>query len=324
MDSQISSGGGQREIRVHVPAKVNLALAVGPTRPDGFHELATIYQAVDLIDVVSVGARGDDAITVDVFRADGTPGPAGVPRDTSNLAVRAAELVRAELARRELIDPDRLPGVDLRITKSIPVAGGMAGGSADAAAALVACHELWGGGLGSEDLAGLAARLGSDVPFLLHGRTAAGSGRGEAITPVDDSGRYHWVFVTSEQGLSTPQVYREYDRLVPDPPRPRIGEALLAALAAGDTPAVGAALSNDLTAAAVSLRPELGALITSIRAYRPAGVLLSGSGPTVAILADDAESATRLVTELRRERGAKNVHVGRGPATGARVYRPVH
>jgi 4-diphosphocytidyl-2-C-methyl-D-erythritol kinase len=250
-----------------------------------------------------------DALTVEV---EGE-GAERVPRDDSNLAVRAVRLLAARTGHA--------PDVALRIHKGIPVAGGCAGGSADAAAALVACDVLWGAGLGKDDLAVLAAQLGSDVPFSLHGGTALGTGRGEQLTPVLGQGEYAWVLALNEGGLSTPEVYAQLDRqresgpvgVVRDPAE------VLTALRRGDAIALGRALGNDLQPAAVALRPELRLLLETGRELGALGALVSGSGPTVALLTRDEESAVGLAASLAGRDVCAAVRTAVGPVPGARV-----
>lgn len=266
-------------VTVRVPAKVNLQLAVGPRREDGFHNLVNVFHAVSLFDEVTVqdaSVRRSHALTE--VTADGDLGShlARVPLDPSNLAARAVELL-AEVTGRGA-------PVDLHLAKHIPVAGGMAGGSADAAAALVACDRLWGTGLSRRELLELAARLGSDVAFGLVGRTAVGTGRGELLEPMATTGRFRWVFALSPHGLSTGAVFGEYDRLRPDAPEPKESPELRAALVAGDPVALGAALSNDLQPAALSLLPELERVLGIGTSAGALGALVSGSGPTCAFL----------------------------------------
>ena len=235
-------------VRVRVPAKVNLALKVGPRRRDGFHPLATVYHAVSLFDEITVNhaAPGHFSVTVT------GEGARSVPRDDSNLAVRAARLLASSFG------DERSAGVRLQIAKSIPVAGGLAGGSADAAAALVACSQLWDLDVSAEQLRRVAALLGSDVPFALLGGTALGSGRGEDVMPALARGTFHWVLGFGHQGLSTPAVYRRFDELHPRPPAPVVPVELMEALRAGDPIALGAALVNDLQRPALDLQPRLG------------------------------------------------------------------
>lgn len=299
---------------VRVPAKINLCLGVGPVRADGYHPLATVYQAVDLHDEVRATSREDDRITVAVHsELDVRAESALVPEDDDNLAVRAARLLRETTGTTA--------GVDLAIRKVIPVAGGMAGGSADAAAALVACNDAWATGLSRAELEEIAAHLGSDVPFLLHGGNAVGGGRGESISPVLARGSYYWVFAMAYEGLSTKAVYAEFDRLnegsrIPDPVVP---DALLAALRAGDAEALGDALSNDLTEAALSLRPELQDTLEIGIEAGALGAILSGSGPTAMFLASDEQHSLDIAFALSSASGCADVVQSRGPVPGARI-----
>jgi 4-diphosphocytidyl-2-C-methyl-D-erythritol kinase len=294
-------------VTVRVPAKVNLELLVGPPREDGFHPLSTIFHAVNLFDEVTVSAAPDWGVTVT------GPQALGVPEDGNNLAVRAARRL-AETSR--LAEP-----VHLRIRKEIPVAGGMAGGSADAAAALVACDQLWGLALSRAELEEIAAEVGSDVPFLLAGGTSMGSGRGEVLVPVLARGTYHWVFALSEGGLSTPAVYAECDRLRGDRPvpRPTPSAQMMTALRSGDARALGEALTNDLQAAAISLMPAIGDVLDAGLAFGALGAVVSGSGPTVAFLAEDHESALDLAVSLTASGAVQDVRRATGPAHGAHV-----
>jgi 4-diphosphocytidyl-2-C-methyl-D-erythritol kinase len=299
---------------VRVPAKINLCLGVGPVRADGYHPLATVYQAVDLHDEVRAVLRDDDLITVSVHSdLDLGTESSVVPVDDGNLAVRAARLLRESTGVTG--------GVDLAIRKVIPVAGGMAGGSADAAAALVACNDVWGTGLSRAELESLAAALGSDVPFLLHGGNAVGGGRGETISPVLARGSYHWVFAMAHEGLSTQAVYAEFDR-INDGQRvqePAVPDALLAALRAGDAEALGESLSNDLTEAALSLRPELEDTLDIGIEAGALGAILSGSGPTALFLASDEQHSLDIAFALSSAASCADVVQSRGPVTGARL-----
>jgi 4-diphosphocytidyl-2-C-methyl-D-erythritol kinase len=301
-------------VNVRVPAKINLCLGVGPVRDDGYHPLATVYQAVDLHDEVRATLRADDEITVAVHSdLDARSEVAVVPEGDDNLAVKAARLLRDRTGVSS--------GVDLAIRKVIPVAGGMAGGSADAAAALVACNEAWGTGLTKPALEVLAAQLGSDVPFLLHGGNAVGGGRGETVSPVLARGSYHWVFAMAHEGLSTRAVFAEFDRLNAgaDVPEPVVPDALLAALRAGDAVALGAALSNDLTEAAFSLRPELEDTLSIGIEAGALGAILSGSGPTALFLASDEAHSLDIAFALTSASGCADVVQSRGPVPGARL-----
>lgn len=283
-------------VTVRVPAKVNLQLAVGPGREDGFHDLVNVFHAVSLFDEVTAqdaSVRRSSPLTE--ITADGGAGShlVRVPLDSSNLAARAADLLAKTTGKGT--------PVDLKLVKQIPVAGGMAGGSADAAAALVACDRLWGSGMLPGDLAELAARLGSDVAFGLVGGTAVGTGRGEILTPMASPGRFHWVFALSPHGLSTPAVFSEYERLFPAAPEPRESPALRNALAEADTAALGHALDNDLQPAALSLLPELERTLDTGRAAGAVGALVSGSGPTCAFLVGGDDEAPATVEARRRE-----------------------
>jgi 4-diphosphocytidyl-2-C-methyl-D-erythritol kinase len=297
-------------VTVRAPAKINLGLSVGGPRADGFHDVATAYHAISLQD--ELVAAASEELSVAVTTADGIPLD-DVPQDRSNLAVAAA-LALAERARVE-------PLVRLHITKSIPVAGGMAGGSADAAAALVACDALWQTGLSRSELGELAAALGSDVPFSLVGGTALGTGRGEVLTPVLARGRFHWVVAIADGGLSTPAVYAECDRLrdgIPVP-EPRVADALMAALRTGDADALGAALHNDLQDAACSLRPPLRETLQTGAQAGALGSLVSGSGPSVVFLARSPEHAIDIAVALSATGTCRSVRRAHGPVAGARV-----
>ena len=297
-------------VTVRAPAKINLELAVGPPRPDGFHEVATAYQAISLLDEV-IAAPADELV-VSVTGSSGVS-VTDVPVDGRNLAAAAA------LALAEHVGIE--PAVSLHITKGIPVAGGMAGGSADAAAALVACDALWQTGLSRSELARLAAGLGSDVPFCLVGGTALGTGRGEVLTPVLARGRFHWVVAVADGGLSTPAVYAECDRLRAGShvPEPRVGDAVMAALRAGDADALGRALRNDLQEAALSLRPELRETLRTGREAGALGAVVSGSGPTVLLLARGPEHAIDVAVALSATGTARAVKRTHGPVAGARL-----
>ena len=299
--------GVPEPVTVRVPAKVNLHLTVGARRGDGFHDLVTVFHAVSLHDqVTATPARrlGLDA------RGEG----AGVlPVDEENLAWRAAVLL-AEKAGVE-------PAVRLDLVKGIPVAGGMAGGSADAAATLVACDALWGTGLDRADLLEIAAELGSDVAFALTGGTALGTGRGERLTPVLATGRWHWVLAVFADGLATPRVYGELDRMrnSGDPPSAGEPDRLINALRAHDPPALGRLLANDLQPAALSLRPELRRTLRVGLDLCALGAVVSGSGPTCAFLSRSREAAVRLAAALAGAGVCSRVKVAYGPVAGARV-----
>ena len=292
------------------PAKVNAQLAVGPLRPDGFHELRTVYLAVSLFDTVTVAP--DDGLSVSVTGIDAD----AVPTDRRNLVWRAAEL----LAEHAGVRAD----ASIQIDKSIPAAAGLAGGSADAAAALVALDALWGTGAARADLDRLAAELGSDVPFSLLGGVALGSGRGEQLSPVLARTPSHWVLGIAGDGLSTPAVYAELDRLraagaVPGGTPVTPVEPVITALRSGEPSDLAHALGNDLQAAALALRPELGRALRAATAAGALAALVSGSGPTVAALAQDEQAAVRLAAELAGAGVFRTVRAVQGPVPGARL-----
>jgi 4-diphosphocytidyl-2-C-methyl-D-erythritol kinase len=294
-------------VTVRVPAKINLALSVGPRRPDGFHELATVFHAVSLYD--EVVASSDEDITVST---EGT-GYDRVPQDGSNLAVRAAQTLAAYAGVGI--------GATLHIRKDIPVAAGLAGGSADAAAALVACDALWDTGLGRPELSILAARVGSDVPFGLVGGTALGTGRGERLTTAMVGGTFHWVLAIAEFGLSTAEVYATLDgqRRHARVAHPTVAPVVLAALRAGDADALGGLLDNDLQAAACTLAPQLTTTLQTGRDLGALGAVVSGSGPTCAFLVRDAEHALDLAVGLTSAQAAADIRRVTGPVPGARI-----
>jgi len=294
-------------VTVRVPAKVNVQLAVGAARPDGFHDLANVFLAVGLYDEVTVTPADELRITCEGPDAD------QVPLDETNLAARAALV----LARRRGIEP----AVHIHIAKDIPVAGGMAGGSADGAGALLACNTLWQAGASRAELLAICAELGSDVPFSLVGGAALGTGRGEQLRTLEVGGTFHWVFAMAGRGLSTPAVFREFDRLAAglDIPEPVASEELLRALAKGDPDALAAAVSNDLQPAALSLFPELADTLAAGTAAGALAALVSGSGPTTAFLARDPESAAEVAEALRSSGTCRTVRTASGPAPGATV-----
>ncbi len=293
---------------MRAPAKVNLHLGVGPLRPDGYHELVNLFHAVDLVDEII--ASPGDGLRVTVSGE----GAADVPVDRRNLVWRAAEL---------LADTADVPAdARLDIHKAIPVAGGMAGGSADGAAALLACARLWNLDVGAAELAQLAARLGSDSNFALVGGTALGTGRGEVVAAVACVARLQWVFAIADHGVSAGAAYAELDRLraagMAPPPAGSV-DALLAALAAGDLPRIAAGLVNDLQPATLSLAPALADTLKSGAAHGALAGLVSGSGPTCAFLCADAGAATLLAAGLEADGVCRTARVASGPAPGARV-----
>jgi len=294
-------------VTVRVPAKINLQLAVGGPGEDGFHDIATVFHAVSLYDDVTALAGDHLTVSVEGEGAD------LVPVDDSNLAIVAA-LTLAEYADVE-------PKAHLHIHKSIPVAGGMAGGSADAAGALVALDRLWGTRIDRDELRSLAARIGSDVPFGLVGHTAVGLSRGERLTPALARGRFHWVFAFAAEGLSTKAVYQELDRLRSGSiqAEPRVSDDLMTALRSGDAVTLGRNLSNDLHRAAVSLQPSLAMTLDVGDEYGALGSVVCGSGPTCAFLARDEEHALDLAVALTASGACRSVKSATGPAAGARV-----
>lgn len=292
-------------VTVRAPAKINLHLGVGAVREDGFHPLMTVFHAVDLYDEVTVETADDWSVVV---ASDGPIDESGVPTDESNLVVRAGQ------ALADHHGLDRAARIELR--KGIPVAGGMAGGSADAAATLVALDRLWGLDSGDRVLFDLAGSLGSDVPFGLVGRNALGTGRGEQVEqlPGVEVAR-HWVVVPGAGGLSTPAVYRRFDELTPGAPeQPRAPYRLVEFLGdpVGD---VAPLLHNDLQPAALDLRPELGDLLVAGEAAGALRGLVSGSGPTCVFLCESAPAAETVAERLRATYDV--VLTATGPVTGA-------
>jgi len=298
------------DVTVRAPAKINLHLGVGPLRPDGFHALATAYQAVSLFSTVTARPATQWSVA-----CDGQAGIdiSGVPLDESNLALRAARLLAEHAGPAGTVQP-----VSLHIGKGIPVAGGLAGGSADGAAALLACDTLWELGTPRDELLTLAGELGSDVPFALVGGSASGHGRGELVTPLEDNGAWTWVVLTFGEGMSTPAVYGEYDVLHADIqlPDPEIPSRLVEALRTGDVAALAGSVGNDLQPASLRLRP---ALVEPLRSGLDAtayAALVSGSGPTCLFLCEDDDHAEHVAAALS---AYGQVTVARGPAPGAEV-----
>jgi 4-diphosphocytidyl-2-C-methyl-D-erythritol kinase len=344
-------------VTVRVPAKLNLQLAVGPPRADGYHDLVTVFHAVSLFDEVTVVPADRDGVAVTGEGAD------RVPADGDNLALRAVAALRAE-------GPAGVAnaGVHVSIAKRIPVAAGLAGGSADAAAALVACNELWACGLSQQQLAEIGAKVGSDVAFALLGGTAVGRGRGEQLTPaLAPATQYHWVLAFADGQLSTPEVYATLDRLraaqaggaakSPSParggvaqpgaarpgtarsratqpgaaqsraaqsravqsPPPDLDAALMSALRSGDATLVGRTLSNDLQPAAVSLFPALRKTLAAGLELGALGALVAGSGPTCVFLASSADRALALAASLSGAGVCRSVARATGPVPGAAI-----
>ena len=296
-----------KSVTVQVPAKVNLQLSVGPKESDGYHEVVTVFQAISLFDNVKVAAADEFSITVS---GDYTN---AVPLDQSNLVYKAIELMAEKF--------DTARNLEISIEKSIPVAGGMAGGSADAAAVLLGIDQLYRLGLSKDEMGEIARKLGSDVPFMLHGGTAVGRGHGDEITPALSRGNYHWVIAVSSTGLATPAVYAECDRLRTglDIKAPTLNDELLQALLSGDATRVGKSLSNDLQAAACSIRPALRLILDTGQEYGALGGVVSGSGPSVAFLVADEDHSLDLAVALTSSGVVGSVARAQGPVSGAKV-----
>lgn len=297
----------RKSVEVQVPAKVNLQLSVGPKESDGYHEVVTVFQAISLFDTLKISRSNKFEIALKGDYVN------GVPTDQSNLVYKAVQLMS------EKFNTD--PSLEIEIIKSIPVAGGMAGGSADAAATLLGIDQLFGLGLSKDELGEVARNLGSDVPFMLHGGTAVGRGRGDEITPALSRGNYHWVIAVSSNGLSTPAVYGECDRLRTglDIKAPSLHDELLQALLSGDSTRVGKSLNNDLQAAAISLRPALRLILETGQEYGALGGIVSGSGPSVAFLVADEDHSLDLAVALTSSGVVGSVARAQGPVTGAKV-----
>ena len=299
-----------RGVTARVPAKVNLQLSVGPLGSDGFHEVTTVFQAISLFDDVTVAtADSNDGIKISITGQTSN----GVPVDNSNLAVKAAQL---------MIENYDLPkDLSIKLKKEIPVAGGMAGGSADAAGVIVGLDSLFELGLSRDEMESVGSKIGSDVPFSICGGVAIGTGRGDQITPALAKGNYNWVLALSGQGLSTPAVYQECDRLregLSIAP-PVVSEQLMQALRAGDAKALGKALTNELQPAACSLRPALRLVLDVGVDYGALGGIVSGSGPTVAFLVSDDDHAMDLTVALSSSGVVSSVVRASGPTNGARI-----
>ena len=296
-----------KSVTVRVPGKVNVYLGVGPREFSGYHELATIFQAVGIYDEVTVSAA--DSLTISGLGAFADR----IPTDETNLAWKAAELVARACGEE--------PNVHIQIDKSIPIAAGMAGGSADAAATLVACDTYWNAGIPRDQLDAMAATRGAAVPFMLHGGCALGVGRGDVLSPVMIRGSFHWVFATFDEGLSTAQIYEKTDELrgLEFEAEPEVPTELLSALARGDAPALGRLLHNDLQLAATTSRPQLGRVLEQGIDYGALGAIVSGSGPTCAFLVRDESSAIDLVVALKASGLVDDVLRTHGPVHGARV-----
>ena len=299
-----------RGVIARVPAKVNLQLAVGPLGADGFHEVTTVFQAISLFDDVTVEtAAENNGISIQITGQTST----GVPSDSSNLAVKAATLM--------IKNYDLPSDLNIKLKKEIPVAGGMAGGSADAAGVIVGLDSLFELGLSRDEMEMVGSKIGADVPFSICGGVAIGTGRGDQITPALFKGSYNWVLALSGQGLATPSVYAECDRLREglSISTPVVSEQLMQALRAGDAKALGKSLSNDLQPAACSLRPALRLVLDVGIDYGALGGIVSGSGPTVAFLVTDDEHAMDLTVALSSSGVVSSVVRASGAVAGARI-----
>ena len=299
-----------RGVVARVPAKVNLQLAVGPLGNDGFHEVTTVFQAISLFDDVTVEtAAENNGISIQVTGQTST----GVPSDSSNLAVKAATLM--------IKNYDLPSDINIKLKKEIPVAGGMAGGSADAAGVIVGLDSLFELGLSRDEMEMVGSKIGADVPFSICGGVAIGTGRGDQITPALFKGSYNWVLALSGQGLATPSIYAECDRLREglSISTPVVSEQLMQALRAGDAKALGKSLSNDLQPAACSLRPALRLVLDVGLDYGALGGIVSGSGPTVAFLVKDDEHAMDLTVALSSSGVISSVVRASGAVAGARI-----
>ena len=299
-----------KSVTVRVPAKVNLQLSVGPKEADGYHNLVSVFQAISVFDDITIklGEPGS-GLTISVI-GDQTH---GVPADANNLAAKAVSLISKEY--------DLTVDAHIEIKKSIPVAGGMAGGSADAAGTIIGIDYLYSLDMTREEMTEIAAKIGSDVPFMLSGGTAIGTGHGDQLTAALSRGTYHWVLAVSTVGLSTPAVYAECDRLRGELEiiEPQTNEALMQSLLAADAPGVGAALVNDLQLAACSLRPAIRLVLDVGQEYGALGAIVSGSGPTVAFLVADQDSGLDLAVALTSSGVVGSVVQAYGPVAGAKV-----
>jgi 4-diphosphocytidyl-2-C-methyl-D-erythritol kinase len=299
-----------KSVTVRVPAKVNLQLSVGPKEADGYHNLVSVFQAISIFDdiLIKLGEPGS-GLTISVT-GDQTH---GVPADANNLAAKAVSLISKEY--------DLTVDAHIEIKKSIPVAGGMAGGSADAAGTIIGIDYLYSLDMTREEMTEIAAKIGSDVPFMLSGGTAIGTGHGDQLTAALSRGTYHWVLAVSTVGLSTPAVYAECDRLRGELEivEPQTNEALMQSLLAADAPGVGAALVNDLQLAACSLRPAIRLVLDVGQEYGALGAIVSGSGPTVAFLVADQDSGLDLAVALTSSGVVGSVVQAYGPVAGAKV-----
>ncbi|MFD2341255.1 4-(cytidine 5'-diphospho)-2-C-methyl-D-erythritol kinase [Clavibacter tessellarius] len=299
-------------VHARAPGKINVSLTVGALQEDGYHDVATAYQAVSLYE--DVYATRSDGFSVEF---GGSIDTSHLTVGADNLAIRAARLLARSTGYRG--------GVHLRIEKNVPIAGGMGGGSADAAATLLACDTLWGTERTRDQLLALGAELGADVPFALAGGTAIGTGRGDRLSPALAKGTFQWVLAIAEFGVSTPDVYGELDKhrerhaqdIFPAQQIPQVDSGVLQALRAGDPHMLAEVLHNDLQAPALHLAPGLGEVLQLGEENGALAGIVSGSGPTVAFLAADLDGALELQIALSAAR--LTVIRATGPVHGARI-----
>ncbi|WP_431711366.1 4-(cytidine 5'-diphospho)-2-C-methyl-D-erythritol kinase [Glutamicibacter uratoxydans] len=304
----------KQRVIARAPGKINCYFRVGPPRADGYHDVASLYVAVSLFEQIEATLRTDGELQLRLDESSTVVSePETFPLGEGNLVYQAAQMLREHTGISL--------GADLNIVKRVPIAGGMGGGSADAAATLVACNELWQAGLDREELGRLGARLGADVPFALMGGAAIGLGIGDQLAPLLTRAQTDWVLIPASYGLSTPRVYAMLDRLrmgqdiaVPQEIDPDVIKALLAA----DAEALSELLVNDLTQASLALAPELGTVRDLAEGAGALRAMVSGSGPTLALLVRDAEHATEVMAQLGDEVGVATLAVT-APAPGARV-----
>ena len=308
----MTSAAAPKVVHARAPGKINVFLKVGALLDDGYHDLATAFQAVSLYEDIRATAAADFSVTF-----SGSIDTSSLATDGSNLAIKAATLLAHRAGYRK--------GVHLEIEKHVPIAGGMGGGSADAAATLLACDSLWGTDLSREDLLELATQLGSDVPFAFTGGTAIGTGRGDQLSPALAKGSFQWVLALADFGMSTPRVYSELDRhrdqhaqdIFPATTQPQVDANVLQALRAGDPHMLAEVLHNDLQAPALHLEPQLGSVIELGEENGALAGMISGSGPTIAFLAVDLDAALELQIALSAAR--LTVVRATGPVHGARL-----
>ena len=308
----MTSAAAPKMVHARAPGKINVFLKVGALLDDGYHDLATAFQAVSLYEDIRATAATDFSVTF-----SGSIDTSSLATDGSNLAIKAATMLAHRAGYRK--------GVHLEIEKHVPIAGGMGGGSADAAATLLACDSLWGTDLSREDLLELATQLGSDVPFAFTGGTAIGTGRGDQLSPALAKGSFQWVLALADFGMSTPLVYSELDRhrdrhaqdIFPATTQPQVDANVLQALRAGDPHMLAEVLHNDLQAPSLHLEPQLGAVIELGEENGALAGMISGSGPTIAFLVVDLDAALELEMALSAAR--LTVVRATGPVHGARL-----